>query len=161
MPASILPEMKKAFIIALILFITPILYSFAAFMGDQEWVNWGNKFLNENYDPSAEAKIKKWEIVLTTDHFIRLQKTYQQGKLEYYSFNLKHFEGMDYLPGPAQTDTLQFKMQTDEIIMQTYDDPKGNIDSMETILKIPVKKIEPARLDSLKRALSFLKDKAL
>lgn len=161
MPASLLPAMKKAFTIALILLIVPFLYSLRAPMDEQQWLTWSNKFLNESYDPSAEAKIKKWEIMLTPDHFIRLRKTYQQGKQEYYSFNLKRFAELNYLTGGAPTDTLQVKTQADDIIMQTYDDPKGNIDSMATMISIPVKKITPERLDSLKQALSFLKAKGM
>lgn len=126
-------------------------------MGEQEWVSWGNKFLTETYDPSVEPKLKKYEIMLTPDHFIRLRKTYQQGKQEYYSFNVKRFTGLDYLPGTGLTDTLQVHTQTDDIIIQTYDDPKGDVDSMATTLSIPVKKIAASRLDSLKKAFQFLK----
>ncbi|TSD67706.1 hypothetical protein FFF34_010050 [Inquilinus sp. KBS0705] len=153
--------MKKASIIWILLLIGPFLYSFKAFMDEQEWITWGNRFLTESYDPSTEAKIKKWEISLTPDHFIRLQKTYQQGKREYYSFNLQRFNGLEYVPGQAATDTLEMKTQADDIIIQTFDDPKGDIDSMGTILDIPVKKLAPERLDSLKQALQFLKAKSL
>ncbi|AMR34222.1 hypothetical protein A0256_23600 [Mucilaginibacter sp. PAMC 26640] len=126
-------------------------------MGEQEWLNWGNKFLNDAYDPSGDIKIKKWEITLTQDHFIRLRKTYQQGKQEYFSFNLKRFAEINYLPGSAANDTLQVKTQADDIIMQTYSDPQGDLDSMATMISIPVKKISPARLDSLQQALRYLK----
>lgn len=130
-------------------------------MGEQEWVSWGNKFLTEAYDPTTEPKLKKYEIMLTPDHFIRLRKTYQQGKQEYYSFNVKRFTGLDYIAGAGLTDTLQVHTQTDDIIIQTYDDPKGDIDSMATTLSIPVKKIAAARLDSLKQALGFLKARGM
>jgi hypothetical protein len=49
----------------------------------------------------------------------------------------------------------------DDIIVQTYDDPKGNIDSMATTLTIPVKDMTPEKLDSLNDALDFLKDTKL
>lgn len=161
MLTSLLPRSKKASLIVLSLAITAFLCGFAAFMSDQEWVTWGNKFLTESYDPSVEPKLKKYEIMLTPDHFIRLRKTYQQGKQEYFSFNLRRFSGISYIAGNSQTDTLQVHTQTDDIIIQTYDDPKGNIDSMATTLSIPVKKIAPEKLDSLKQALSFLKEKGL
>ena len=99
--------------------------------------------------------------MLTNDHFIRLRKTYQHGKQEYYSFNLQRFNGLTYVPGETATDTLELKTKTDDIIVQTYDDPKGDVDSMATTLDIPVKKLTPERLDSLKQALQFLKDKNL
>jgi len=151
----------KASIICFVLLTGPLLFGFKPLMDEQEWITWGNRFLNESYDPSAEIKIKKWEISLTPDHFIRLRKTYQQGKQEYYSFNLQRFSEVKYLPGQAQTDTLELKTQADDIIVQTYNDPKGDVDSMSTLFNIPVKKIAPERLDSLKQALNFLKAKNL
>ena len=135
------------------------LYGFKAFMNEQEWINWGNRFLNENYDPTVEPKLKKYEITLTTDHFIRLRKTYQQGKQEYFSFNLERFSELDYVPGAAATDTLELKTRADDIIVQTYEDPKGDVDSMATSMAIPVKKIAAERLDSLRQALNFLRRK--
>ena len=161
MLTSILFKMKKPLLTAAILAICPFLYSFGTFLNEQEWISWGNRFLNESYDPTVEPKLKKYEISLTTDRFIRLRKTYQQGKQEYYSFNLQRFNGLEYVPGQAATDTLELKTQTDDIIVQTYDDPKGNIDSMATMLDIPVKKLSPERLDSLKQALQFLKARNL
>ncbi|MEO7214713.1 hypothetical protein [Mucilaginibacter sp.] len=153
--------MKKALTIVLLLLIMPVLYGFGAFMDEQQWVTWGNKALTESYDPSGEANITKWEIMLTTDHFIRLRKTYQQRNQEYYSFNIKRLNSLNYLPGNEVTDTLQVQTQTDDIIIQTYGDPMGDLDSMATTLNIPVKKLVPGRLDSLKQALSFLKQKGL
>jgi hypothetical protein len=160
-PTSILPNVKKALIIVLFILISSLLYSFAAFMTEQQWINWGGRFLAETYDPTIEPAIKKVEITLTPDHFIRLRKTYQQGKQEYFSFHLQRFASFNYLPGAANTDTLQLKALADDIIVQTYEDPQGDVDSMTTTLNIPVKKATAARLDSLKQALQFLKGKEL
>lgn len=135
--------------------------AFRPFSTEQEWITWGNRFLNESYDPTVEPKLKKYEIMLTPDRFIRLRKTYQQGKQEYYSFNIKRFTNLNYIPGTAATDTIEIKTQADDIIYQTYEDPKGDIDSMATRWDIPVKKLTQPRLDSLKQALFFLKGKAL
>ena len=154
--------MQKQFRIAVVpLVIVPVLCGFAAFMDEQQWVSWGNKALVESYDPSGEPNIIKWEIVLTTDHFIRFRKTYQQGNQKYYSFNIKRLNGLNYIPGNGLTDTLQMQTQTDDIIIQTYNDPKGDLDSMATTLNIPVKKLLPGRLDSLKQGLSFLRMKGM
>ncbi|QHS56004.1 hypothetical protein GWR56_10830 [Mucilaginibacter sp. 14171R-50] len=100
-------------------------------------------------------------MILTPDHFMRLRKTYQQGKQEYYSFNIQRFAALDYLPGKAATDTLEIKTQADDIIYQTYEDPAGDIDSMATRWDIPMKKLPPQRVDSLKQALLFLKGRGL
>ena len=130
---------------------------FRSFSAEEEWISWGNRFLNESYEPNVEPKLKKYEIMLTADHFIRLRKTYQQGKQEYYSFNVKRFTGINYITGTPAADTIRIKTQADDIIYQTYEDPKGNIDSMTTYLDIPVKKMAQTKVDSLKQALNFLK----
>ncbi len=161
MQTSLLPAKIKTFIIALISLSGVFFGGFRPIMSEQEWISWGNRFLNESYDPTVEPTLKKHEITLTPDHFMRLRKTYQQGKQEYYSFSLKRFSELDYIPGSAATDTLEMKTQADDIIYQTYEDPQGDIDSMATHWDIPVKKLSPQRLDSLKQALNFLKGKGL
>lgn len=155
--------MKKASFIGIALLIMPLLYGFVAIMDEQAWVNWSNRALTEAYDPSGEPDIAKWEITLTTDHFIRIRKTYQQGNQEYYSFNIKRIRGMDYLRATADTlaDSLQIHTLTDDIIIQTFDDPNGDLDSVATSLTIPVSNLGPGRLDSLKEAITFLKKKGM
>jgi hypothetical protein len=49
----------------------------------------------------------------------------------------------------------------DDIIVQTRNDRKGDVDSMTTVLNIPVRNMEPERLDSLKEAFNFFKGKGL
>jgi len=144
-----------------IMAIATCIYSFRPGMDEQEWLNWSNKCLSEAYNPSVDAKLKKYEIEVTPDHFLRLRKTYQHDRQEYFSFNLQKFEDVNYYHGAGLTDTLQIKTQADDIIVQTYNDPKGDIDSMSTVLTIPVKNMPPERLDSLKAALLFFKSKGL
>jgi len=134
--------------------------SFKTGMDEQQMLTWSNKYFSTSYDPSGEAKLKKWDLVLTDDAFIRLKKTYQNGKQEYYSFQLRRFSDMNYL-GTTAGGTLQLKTKADDIIVQTYDDPKGDIDSMATQLNLPVKNIEPDQLDSLMTALNYFKAKEL
>ena len=129
-------------------------------MDAEGWLEWGNKCLTEEYNPPADQQLKKWELMLTPDHFIRLRKTYQHGKQEYYSFNLNRLDSINYLKTTDNV-TLEFKTFRDDIIVQTYEDPKGDIDSMATVLSIPVKSISPERLDSLNDALKYFKDKDL
>ncbi|MDB5136707.1 MAG: hypothetical protein JWP37_3310 [Mucilaginibacter sp.] len=136
-------------------------YGFKVLFDETEWLNWSNKFLTESYDPSVDLKLKKYEITLTSDHFIRLRKTFQHGKQEYFSFNLSKLDSMNYVAAPNNNGLLRFKTIKDDIIVQTYEDPKGDIDSMASILDIPVKSISPERLDSLNEALKYFKDKGL
>jgi hypothetical protein len=53
------------------------------------------------------------------------------------------------------------KTKADDIIVQTYNDRHGDVDSMTTVLNIPVKNIEPERLDSLREAFNYFKAKGL
>lgn len=125
-------------------------------MGEQEWLQWSNKCLNEVYDPSNETKLKTWELTISPEHFLRLRKTFQHGKQEYFSLQLHAFNDLDYT-GNTEHGLLNVKAENDDIIVQTYEDPKGNVDSMAMVLELPVKNMEPGRLDSLKSALLFFK----
>lgn len=123
-------------------------------------LNWGNKCFTESYDPSAEEKLKKFEFTLTNDAFVRLRKTYQNGKQEYYSFHLHRLNDMNYL-GTSESGILQFKTTADDIIVQTYNDRKGDVDSMANVLNIPVKNMGAERLDSLHNVIEYFKAKGL
>ena len=158
---SLLSNIQKGIIILPIIAIVACICAFRPAMDEQDWLNWSNKCLTEAYNPSVDARLKKWEIEVTPDHFIRLRKTYPHEKQEYFSFNLQRFSDLNYLHSTGPADTLQIKTVADDIIVQTYNDPKGDIDSMATVLTIPVKNMSPERLDSLRNALKFLKDKGL
>ena len=160
MHKSVLPQIKK---IAFILFFTLsgiINYCFVPTVDEQEMITWGNRCLNESYAPQAEEKLKKWELTLTPDAFVRLRKTYQNGKQEYFSFHLHRLNDMEYL-GDETGGTLQFKTTTDDIIVQTYNDRKGNVDTMASVLSIPVKNMPAERLDSLHNVMEYFKAKNL
>jgi hypothetical protein len=157
---SVLPKTKKLLIVCSITLTAAISYCFGPGMSDQDWLNWGNKCLTQSYDPSTDIKLKKWELTLTDDSFIRLRKTYQNGKQEYFSFQLHRLDNMDYA-GNENAGTLQLKAKGDDIIVQTHNDRKGDIDTMATVLNIPVKNMPTERLDSLREALNYFKEKSL
>ncbi|CAN5289937.1 hypothetical protein BH09BAC6_BH09BAC6_15650 [soil metagenome] len=161
MKRSVLSKYKTVLLTSAIIAAGLFNYCFHLAMNEQDWLSWTNKCLSESYDPSGEVKLKKWELTLTSDSFIRFRKTFQRGKQEYYSFNLNRLNDMDYLSNGINTGLLKLKTVGDDIIVQTYDDPKGDIDSMTTVLNIPVKNLEPERLDSLRKALLYLKSKGL
>lgn len=145
-----------------LLLVLPAVFCFAFgySMSEKEWIDWSNKCLSESFDPSIDAKLKKWEIEVTPGHFIRLRKTYQHGKQEYFSFHLNKLDSVNFF-GNVANGQLQFKTISDDIIVQTYEDPQGNIDSMARVLSIPVKGMSPERLDSLNGAIDFLKEKKI
>jgi len=157
---SLLRKPGKVVILLAIIPICAFKYSFRPKMDEQEWLRWSNKCLNESYDPSDEVKLKTWELTVTPEHFLRLRKTFQHGKQEYFSLQLHLFNDLDYF-GDTNHGTLQLKANNDDIIVQTYDDPKGNVDSMATVLELPVKNMQPERLDSLRTALLYFKSGGL
>jgi hypothetical protein len=157
---SVLQKTKKLYFLRATVLLAVVHFSFKPAMTEQAMLNWSNKCLTESYDPSGQAKLKKWELVLTDDAFIRLRKTYTNGKQEYFSFQLHRFTDMDYL-GSTVNGTLQLKAVADDIIVQTYNDPHEDIDTMATQLNIPVKNMEPERLDSLQMVLNYFKNKSL
>jgi hypothetical protein len=140
--------------------LTVSFFSFKRTFDDQDWLAYVNRALPQSYDQSADPKLKKIEISLTSDYFIRLRKTYAKNMQEYYSFNLHQFNDMDYL-GNTTSGTMELKTMADDIIVQTYNDRHGDIDSMTTVLDIPVKNMEPERLDSLREAFNYFKAKGL
>ena len=135
-------------------------FDFKPAYDDQDWLAYVNRSLAQSYDQSSDPKLKKVEISLTPDYFVRLRKTYAKDMQEYYSFNLHRFNDMDYL-GNTTSGTMELKTIADDIIVQTYNDRNGDIDSMTTVLEIPVKNMEPERLDSLREAFNYFKAKGL
>lgn len=152
--------MKKYILLAAIVFSAFASYCFKYGMTEEDWHLWTNKCLTQSYDASADNKLKKFEFSVTTDSFLRLRKVYAKGKEEYYSFNLHQLKNMDYF-GSTVSGTLQLTTKTDDIIVQTRNDRKGDVDSMTTVLNIPVKNMEPERLDSLRAAFDYFKAKGL
>lgn len=151
---------KKYLFFVLIALTCPLAYAFSPDAAEQEMLSWSNKCFTQSFDASAAGKLKKWELILTADAFIRLRKTYVNGKQEYFSFNLQRFNDMDYL-GTVAVGTLKLRTGDDDIIVQTYNDRKGNVDTMAAVLDIPVKNMEPERLDSLRNVLMYFKKKAI
>lgn len=153
---SLLFKYGKVLILLALLPICAFKYTQRPKMDEQQWLQWSNKCLNECYDPSGEAKLKGWELTVTPEHFFRLRKTYQHGMQQYFSLQLRMFNDLDFL-GDVNHGMLWLKADKDDIIVQTYDDPKGNVDSMANVLQLPVKNMQPERLDSLHEALMYLK----
>jgi hypothetical protein len=123
----------------------------------QQWLNWSNKTLARVYDPSGDAKLKKWELTVTDDYFLRLRKIFQNGKQEYYSCQLHRFDDLDYI-GTTTSGLLKINTKADDIIVQTYNDRAGDVDSMATSFTIPVKNMQAEQVDSLRNALLFFKN---
>src|SRR5690606_22229164 len=113
--------------------------------------------LRRCFDADSEStSLKKFEISVTNEGFIRLRKYFPNGKQEYLAFNLKRLSDM-YFIGSSERGTLILITQRNDIIVQTYNDPKGNIDSMTTILRLPLKNIDTDELNYINNYLNLLK----
>jgi hypothetical protein len=119
-------------------------------------IDFSSRCLYKGFDPTEEGKITGWQFYVTPDNFMRFKKLYYKGRQAYFSFNIHRFQDLSYV-GDHTKGIVQIKTQSDDIIVQTYNDPKGNVDSMSTVLQIPVRNVSAAQIDSLKRALIFLK----
>lgn len=153
---SALLKIKRLHPVALSIGCGMLSYCFIEYTDKQQAIFWSNKCLINAYDSSGEGRIKSWSLRLTDDAFIRLRKIYYNNRQEYYSFNVHRFTDISYL-GTESAGILRLHTKADDIIVQTYNDPKGNVDSMSTTLNIPVKDITTGQLDSLRNALLYLK----
>lgn len=98
---------------------------------------------------SAPNLIKKYELNMTKTGFCRYKRFFNNGKVEYFSFNLAKFKTIDYLGG-TQAGILFLRTKGDDVIVQTYNDSRGgDIDSMATYMTIPLKNMEAADLNEL------------
>lgn len=113
--------------------------------------------LNSLFNNNDElGKLKEYEILVTDNGFIRYRKIFPTGKQEYYSFNLLRLNSIGYL-GNSTEGTLQLKTITADVIIQTYNNPKGNIDSMASQFDLPLKSAEPEDLVQIQGNLFEIK----
>ena len=96
--------------------------------------------------------MKKYELNVTNSGFCRYKRFYTSGKVEYFSFNLCKFKDIDYL-GTDKAGMLILKTLGDDVIVQTYNDRKGDVDSMANYMSIPMKNVEVEDLSALSERL--------
>ncbi|RXF71264.1 hypothetical protein [Arcticibacter tournemirensis] len=142
-----------------IIFCIVLLSGWKRSVSDQQTIEWIHHCIAGRFNASEGTKLKKWELNISEVGFLRLRKYYPNGKQEYFSFNLSRLNTMTYL-GTVGSGYIILKTKADDIIVQTYNDRKGNVDSMATSLKLPVVNMEPEQLDTLNRYLeSFKQDR--
>jgi hypothetical protein len=106
-------------------------------------------FLTKYYDLEAQGKeIKRFDINVTNTGFCRYRKVYSNGKEEFFSFNLSRFKGMDFY-GTTVKGELYLRTKNDDVVVQTRNDRKGEIDSTGTYLIIPLKNVDEIQLNQL------------
>lgn len=115
------------------------------------------KMLTEHYDSSREEKeIKRYELNVTNSGFCRYKRYFSSGKVEYFSFNLIKFKGLDYqgIGDSTETGNLFLRTKGEDVIVQTYNDKiGGDVDSMACFMTIPVKNMKTQDLSDLSERL--------
>ena len=130
---------------------------FSGFNYPNEQTLFIQNLLVKYYDNDALTKdIKRFEINVTNNGFCRYQKFYNNGKQELFTFNLSSFKTMDYYGSSAKGE-LYLRTKSDDVIVQTRNDKKGDIDSMGTYIVIPLKNIETTELNALSESFKKLK----
>jgi hypothetical protein len=146
---------KKSVAVFSFLLLMGSLTSWKAVDPEETW-KWLQRCLLQSFNQSADGNLKKWELSVTPEGFFRFKKYFPSGKQEYYSFNFTRLKDVGFYGTSASGDII-FKTKEDDIIVQTYNDPAGNIDSMSTTLILPVLNMEPERLDSLRTTILMFK----
>jgi len=111
------------------------------------------KTLTEHYDFNQESnQIKRYELNVTNNGFCRYKRYFNNGKTEYFAFKLAKFKDLDYL-GTTNSGKLYLRTKGEDVIVQTYKDRGGDVDSMATQVIIPVKNMEPEDLNLIRNNL--------
>lgn len=102
-----------------------------------------------HYDEDFSARqIKRYELSVTNSGFCRYKRYYHNGKVEYFAFNFLRYKDGDFM-GTTSRGLLYLRTGEDDVIVQTYKDPEGDVDSMASYLIIPLKQVEAEDLNSL------------
>ena len=113
--------------------------------------------LNTLHNATAYSdRIRQFELLLNDEGFLRYRRTYINGKQEYYSFNLMRIQTIDYL-GNTSSGDLSIKTFEDDVIVQTFNDRSGNVDSMATHFRLPLSSVEAEDLAALHNDLLDMK----
>jgi hypothetical protein len=109
------------------------------------------------HHPESElVKIRQCELLLTDEGFLRYRKTYLSGKQEYYSLNIARVGSVDYF-GDTGSGNLLLKTMEDDVIVQTFNDRDGNVDSMSTHFRLDLHTVEPEDLVALQEDILGMK----
>jgi len=138
-------RLKKSvfFSVCLVLFVC------SAFETAEESTEIIQNTLTKYYDSTIEGSaLKRYELNVTNSGFCKYKKVYTNGKTEFFSFNLSRFKNIEYYGNTARGE-LHLYTKNDDVIVQTHNDRKGNVDSMATHMIIPVKEINQDVLNGL------------
>lgn len=109
-----------------------------------------------HHSESELLKVRNCELLLSNEGFLRYRKTYISGKQEYYSLNIIRVSSVNYL-GDTDSGNLLIKTMEDDVIVQTFNDREGNIDSMATHFRLDLHSVEPEDLVALQNDILGMK----
>ncbi|WP_256004145.1 hypothetical protein [Pedobacter deserti] len=115
---------------------------------------------NHHNDNAPSHRLKRFELHVTNTGFCRYKRFLAAGKIEYFSFNVAKFVDMDYY-GSDKEGTLYLRTKAEDVIVQTYHDKGGDIDSVSTYMSIPIRTIEPEMLADLRTRLIRMSSRQL
>lgn len=153
--------MKSALSPFFLLFLCGFFCLFSAFSEPDllAWLKQSQEKLLMSYASELElVKVKKVDIQLTKEGFFRYRRTLMSGKQEYFAFNLSQLETMHYL-GTTQSGYLVFQTLPESVIVQTFRDNRGNIDTMASEVRMPLKSIEADDLAQLQACFLKVREK--
>lgn len=128
---------------------------FSGFELPEDEVFYIQSFLTKYYDSDIQSKeLKRFELNVTNTGFCRYRRIFLNGKEEYFAFNLSRFKSMDFY-GTTSNGQLYIRTKSDDVVVQTRNDRKGEVDSTGTYLVIPLKNVDELQLNQL--ALHFRK----
>ncbi len=99
---------------------------------------------------------KKSNLNITDNGFLRYNKVFKNNKTEYTSVQIKKIVSIDYF-GKENAGWLSIKSGAESVIVQTYNDPDGNIDTMTNEIKIPLMNITTQEITHINNRLLELK----
>jgi len=120
----------------------------------EQYVSYLHKTFTDHYDSNQESdQVKRYELNVTNNGFFRYKRYFNNGKTEYFAFKLSKFKDMDYY-GTTTSGKLYIHTKGDDVIVQTYKDRGGDVDSMATQLVIPLKNMEAEDLNLIRDNLN-------
>ena len=155
-PAS--KKIAKAFLLIFFGSLLVPAFAFTAFRDVAQLSGQVREKLMALYNRGPEnGSIRKFEIQITAEGFFRYRKIYTTGKSEYYSFSMGRLADVSYL-GTSASGQMIIQTKADDIIVQTYNDPRGNVDSMTTDLILPLRQVEAEDLQLISSNLKAIHD---
>ncbi len=108
-----------------------------------------NRLVAHYDDQFAAKQVTQYELSVTSTGFCRYKRIDQDGKIEYFAFNFLRYKDADFL-GTSARGFLYLRTKEDDVIVQTYKDRRGDVDSMANYLMIiPLKQVEAEDLNNL------------